>query len=123
MPSVFANTMTEAAALAARNVQFVANTGGASLIKTKLEAWIPGLALGLDPESPAHRTIMNWIPRGLEISAGIDTSLATIQSQGVADAVSVYVYQSAEAVAEAQIQGRITLAQANAIRAIYNSSW
>jgi hypothetical protein len=115
-----AANMTQAALQAGENVQLVANTGGAASLKTQLDLWIPVLKLGLDPENPAHRTVMNWIPRGRQISAEIDTTLVAIQSQGVADLVTMFVYQSCEAVAEAALSGRISGAQSTAILAQYN---
>ena len=115
-----AANMTQAALQAAENVQLVANTGGATLLQTSLDSWISALTTGLDPSSIAHRTVLNWIPRGRELSASIVPNAVVAKSQGVAAQVALYVYRSCEAVAEAQSAGRITLAQANAIRAQYN---
>lgn len=120
-----AANMTQAALQAGENVQLVMNTGGAALLKTRLDLWINALkgapAQPLDPNLATNRTVMNWIPRGLEISMGIDTTLTDIQSQGVADEIAFYVYRSCEAVAEANLSGRITPAQAAAILAVYNA--
>lgn len=122
-----AANMTQAAAQAGENVQLVCNTGGAASLKTQLDLWIAALkgttAQPLNPELGTNRTVMNWIPRGRQISAEIDVTLTNIQSQGIADLVTMFVYQSCEAVAEAQISGRITLAQAVAILAVYNGTW
>lgn len=116
--------LTQAAAQAGENVQLVSNTGGAALLKTRLEAWIVALkgppAAPLDPDLATNRTVLNWIPRGRQIAAEIDTTLTAIQSQGVADLVTMFVYQSCEAAAEANLSGRITPAQAVAILAAYN---
>ncbi len=122
-----AANMTQAAAQAGENVQLVCNTGGAASLKTQLDLWINALkgttAQPLNPDLPNNRTVMNWIPRGRQISAEIDVTLTNIQSQGVADLVTMFVYQSCEAVAEAALSGRITSAQTTAILAVYNAVW
>jgi hypothetical protein len=118
-----AANMTQAAAQAGENVQLVMNTGGAALLKTRLDSWNVALRGNLNPDLATHRTVLNWIPRGQQIAAGIDTTLTAIQAQGVADLVTMFVYQSCEAVAEASISGRITVAQSAAILASYNVLW
>jgi len=133
-----AANMTQAALQAGENVQLVANTGGVLGLKTQLDLWIaalrgvvvpPGVP-PLDPELATHRTILNWIPAGRQLSAELAALLTNSfyvsfpadpsRAQGAATMVTVFVYQSCEAVAEAVIGARITLAQANAIRSQYN---
>jgi hypothetical protein len=128
-----ATSMTQAALQAGENVQLVANTGGVLSLKTQLDLWIPALKLGLNPELATHRTILNWIPVGRQLSAELAALLTNsfyiltpsdpMRAQGAAAMVTLFVYQSCEAVSEAQSAGRITLAQANAIRSQYNVIW
>lgn len=123
-----AATMRIAGFEAGFNVQQISNSGGAASLKTQLDLWIaalraPAAATPLDANNIANRTVLNWIPRGSELSASIDTALAAAFSQGVADQVANYVALTCEAVAEAQDSGRITTAQETAIRTSYNTIW
>lgn len=112
----------EAAGLASENLQVIFQSAGDS-IKTKLDAWLAGIARVLtDPASPAQRTVTDQIPVGLEVSAAIPNAKAN-QTQEHANVVSVYLWKTCKAIQLAGAGGRISSVQVTNLLILYNATW
>ena len=115
-----AATVPEMKFLAGQNAQqkFQAGT-----LLTALDSWTKGIATAMnanggDVDSIAQRTVYNMIPIGREILAS-----ATLR-QDSANKIADYLFKSSAAVEFALAGGRISSAQATAIRVTaYNGAW